>query len=104
MDLAKIQEVVFKEYLKNGFAQSFQKTKPIFMGDLAELGLVTTEVSEAIEAVRDGTKEKIAMECADVVIRIMNFCSRKDIDLQKAILEKNDYNFQREIHHGRKNI
>ncbi len=43
----------------------------------------------------------IAIELADVVIRIMDLCGKMEIDLGRAILTKMEYNRTRPIKHGK---
>ena len=51
----------------------------------------------------NGTKPcGIPSELADVVIRIFDFCGGNDIDLEKIILEKMEYNETRPYKHGQK--
>ncbi len=78
---------------------------------LAKLALVTSEVSETVEAVRngephlefrDGKPEGIGSELADVVIRVMDLCEALDIDLQRCMHEKVKYNASRPFRHGGK--
>ena len=74
------------------------------------LALITCEVSEAIEEVRDGhcvdeayyngTKpEGVPAELADVVIRCLDFADFYGIDLEAAIVEKVAYNRTRGYRH-----
>jgi NTP pyrophosphatase (non-canonical NTP hydrolase) len=89
---------------------------------IAELGLITTEVAEAIEEVRSGhpmnqtyyhainqpdtvkaTKpEGVPSELADVVIRVLDIADAYSIDLGAAIIEKLAHNRLRGLHHGGK--
>lgn len=66
------------------------------------LALIHSEVSEALEADRKGDSENFAEELADVVIRILDLCGSKDIDLQAAILKKMEFNKSRPHKHGGK--
>ena len=78
------------------------------------IALMHTELSEAFEEYRhgrglnetyyeNGTKPcGIPSELADVVIRIFDFCGGNDIDLEKIILEKMEYNKTRPYKHGDK--
>lgn len=66
------------------------------------LALIHSEVSEALEADRKGDKENFAEELADVCIRIFDLCGLKEIDLEKAILEKMERNKTRTYKHGGK--
>jgi hypothetical protein len=111
-----IQQSVFCEYVKNGYLLMWDLDdcrKPMMndvdtlkrlhsIADIAELGLITTEVSEAIEAVRRGDSGHVAEELADVVIRVMNYASRHGICLEDAILTKHEKNLGRAKLHGKK--
>jgi NTP pyrophosphatase (non-canonical NTP hydrolase) len=80
--------------------------------------LCVTELSEAYEEYRNGREmnetyykvdkqgnekmEGVPSELADTVIRIMDLCGYFKIDLEKAILEKHEYNKGRPYKHGGK--
>lgn len=80
------------------------------------LALVHSEVSEALEDYRNGLPLNenhyepngkpcgVPSELADVVIRVMDMCERYGIDLEKAILEKHEFNKSRPYKHGGKKI
>ena len=83
------------------------------VGDL--MMLMVTELAEAYEEyrdwhepgevyVKDGKPEGIPVELADVVIRILVFCGKYDIDLQAVILQKMAFNNTREHRHGGKRV
>ena len=101
MELKEIQKLVFTECNKNGYTKMWNDAGKI--GDIAEMGLVTTEVSEALEELRnkETNNTHLAEECADIVIRVMNHMSRKGLDLEQAILAKHERNIQRGKLHGR---
>lgn len=101
MEFDNIKKAVFIPYWKNGFLEEMNSNGRF--GDITEMALITTEVSEAIEDLRQKeiNKEHLAEECADIVIRVMNFCNRKKIDLEKAIIDKNEINSKREFRHGK---
>lgn len=81
-------------------------------GDVTSL--FHTEVSEAYEEYRNGhgftevyykgdnKPEGIPIELADVLIRVLDFCARYDIDIQAAVERKHAYNQGREWRHGGK--
>ena len=78
---------------------------------LAKLALVTSEVSEVVEAVREGQPhidivggkpEGIGPELADVVIRVMDLCEALGIDLEECLTMKATYNTGRSHRHGGK--
>jgi NTP pyrophosphatase (non-canonical NTP hydrolase) len=84
-----------------------------------EIALMHTELSEAFEEYRDGqalavtyydpdddrTPPKplgIPSELADVIIRVLDTCAAKGIDIQAAVEEKLAYNATRGYRHGGK--
>ena len=109
MNLEEIQKLVFLEYIKNGYSERWTKeyfiANPIefdLLIDLAEVGLINTEVSELLEDIRNNDIEKYGLECADIVIRVMNWCNRKGIDLETYLIKKHGKNLTRGKLHGRK--
>lgn len=46
--------------------------------------------------------EGIPTELADCIIRILDYCGKENIDMQKAILDKIDFNATRPYRHGGK--
>lgn len=65
------------------------------------LALVTTETSEAVEALRHNDEDNFEEELADVVIRICDICGGLGIDLEKKIVEKMERNKKRPKLHGK---
>jgi hypothetical protein len=54
---------------------------------------------------RDGTLRKpcgIPSEMADEIIRVLHFCGKHKIDIDKAVREKMAYNESRPMKHGGK--
>lgn len=100
-DLRDIQKEHFELSTKKGYTDNWNKAGKI--GDLAELGLIVTEVSEAMELIRQHSykREDLAEECADIIIRTMNFMSRKKLDLEIALWLKNNRNKNRKWLHGK---
>ncbi len=80
--------------------------------DAEMIALMHSELSEALEAIRhDGYESaskhipsysQVAEEMADVVIRIMDFCEARNINLGRAILAKMEFNKTRPHKHGKK--
>lgn len=67
------------------------------------IALMHSELSEALEAMRNHAKEEdIAEELADCCIRIFDYCGARGIDLQKAITRKIRKNRKRPYKHGNK--
>lgn len=110
MEFKEIQKLVYTEYIKNGYLESWNyptihNLDNIIQNkfDIAELALISSEVSEAIEEIRN--KEfsipLFGFELGDIAIRTFNISSRKKIDLESFILAKHEKNIKREYLHGR---
>lgn len=78
---------------------------------IKDLALVITEISEAIEAIRNDRfaimregiwKETFEEEIADTFIRLFDLCGAYEIDIERYIQLKMDYNTHREVLHGKK--
>lgn len=77
------------------------------------LALIHSEVSEALEAYRDGHSlfevwtadgkpEGVPIEFADVIIRVLDACAGWAIDIDEAMAIKMTYNRTRPARHGGK--
>lgn len=105
MNLQELQQYVFREYKTNGYLEMFNKHDKV--GDIAELGLICTEVSEAIEVIRKKesypvSEYELKEELADIIIRVFNFANRKGInDLEQQIVNKTHKNTVRPKFHGK---
>ena len=66
------------------------------------LALIHSEVSEALEADREGDDDLYAEELADIVIRVLDHAETEGIDLTAEIIAKNEQNRQREYKHGKR--
>lgn len=105
-----INDLVEKAH-QNSIDHGFGKEERNF-GEI--IALMHTELSEAYEEYRhnrkvnetyyeeDGKPCGIPSEFADVIIRIFDFCGGNDINLEKIILEKMEYNKLRPYKHGGK--
>ena len=75
-----------------------------------KIALIHSELSEALEAIRDGNPpsshipdfDAFSEEMADAAIRVMDLCEARGIDLGEAILAKMEFNAGREYMHGGK--
>lgn len=120
MNLSEIQKIAFNQVNNKGFylrwnrarlileyhhsnndiPESFDK-KQSYLIDLAEMGLMHTEISEAMEEIRNGNREKAVIELAGCVVRVLCYCENQKFDLEKYILSELERNKKRELYHGR---
>jgi len=66
------------------------------------IALMHSELSEALEAHREGRDYDIPEELADTIIRILDWCGHRDIDIEEAIERKMAINKERPYRHGNK--
>jgi phosphoribosyl-ATP pyrophosphohydrolase len=66
-----------------------------------KIALIHSEASEMLEALRNEQEAELILECADLMIRLLDFCGARRIDLDDAVLYKMSVNRQREFRHGR---
>lgn len=128
MDIKKLQ----KEIHRNAKDKGFWAIDGINDALTTKLLLIITEVCEAVEADREGrwaslelfnrerqaspfheksatadafklhVKDTVEDELADVFIRLLDVCENYQIDIEKHVRIKMDYNRQREVKHGNK--
>lgn len=79
---------------KNGFLWNADTDAPIC------LCLIHSEVSEALEAYRDG--KPLGEELADIIIRVLDLSDRLQVDIDQEIRKKIETNKKRGFKHGRK--
>lgn len=76
-----------------------------------KLALVHSEVSEALEALREGNirvesksggkPEGLGSELADIIIRVLDLAAYFDLNIQQLVLTKMHYNETRPYKHGK---
>lgn len=71
---------------------------------ITALGLLITEVCEAIEAIRKRDKANFEEEMADTLIRLLDINTGLGINLVPVLLKKLEKNRHRGLHHGGKAV
>ena len=101
MNLNTLSKEIYKDNCVKGFYDIPRETGTL-------IALMHSELSEALEADRkDLMDDKLThrsgleVELADCLIRILDFCGHKDLDIEGAINEKLAYNRSRPYKHGK---
>jgi len=90
------------EALSKGFRVSTDLEKLKEMNIITCLTLIHTEVSEAVEALRNGDLNQLQEELADIIIRTLHLTNVLGIDIDKAVKDKLKKNRSRPFKHGGK--
>jgi NTP pyrophosphatase (non-canonical NTP hydrolase) len=69
-----------------------------------KLALIHSEVSEALEAFRNGDHENFAEELADTLIRLLDLAAGLGIDMDREVTAKVETNRGRGYRHGDKRV
>lgn len=93
----KLNSVVDQAYL-TARANGFHDKKREF-GTI--ISLIHSELSECLEAHREGNWPGVKEEFADVIIRVADTCGAYNIDLESEVTKKMRYNKQRPHLHGK---
>lgn len=93
INIEQLRELIMQQAKDKWFG-----TKPEDINVAEKIALIHSEISEAFEAYRhkniDG-KDWFKEELGDAVQRILHLCGIFDIDIEKEILKKIDYNKDR---------
>lgn len=115
MRLRDLQLDCYRTAKQKGFHDAHNMIPSDFASVWISLGLITSEVAEAMEELRDLTTldgqlwhlgpndkpEGLGSELADVVIRTLDLCGRLGLDLEEVMEAKMAYNTSRPPLHGR---
>ena len=113
MEIREFSKECFKVAREHGFWVGMSQ-HPVHLVVGQKLALITSEVSEALEEMRsnpfpayryyrpeDSKPEGLQYELADAVIRIFDLCEWLGLDIEAAMLEKNQFNKSRPYLHNK---
>lgn len=66
------------------------------------IALMHSELSEALEAMRLDAYSSVVGELGDCIIRILDYCGARDLDIEGAVYAKMDVNRNGSYKHGGK--
>jgi hypothetical protein len=69
--------------------------------DGEKIALMHSELSEALDALRDGNMDHVEEELADTIIRILDYSCARGLSMDFAIAKKMAKNLERPKLHGR---
>ena len=110
LDIKELSRIIRKNNEEKGWKSAGPE---LFM---EKMMLIVSEISEAVEEFRDGKGLNatfygpgnppkplgIPTEVADAIIRILDWCEANGVDIEKALIEKMEYNESRAFRHGGK--
>lgn len=67
-----------------------------------KVALIMSEGAEVLEALRDGDREQEAAECADIIIRVLDYAAFRGFSMDAEVAKKMEKNRGRPYKHGRK--
>jgi NTP pyrophosphatase (non-canonical NTP hydrolase) len=110
--LNELRDEALRIAVEHGFAEaSIGEDLMLIVSELAEAledvraGKLPHETTyECADSVRLGKPCGVPSEMADVIIRVLHFCGKHGIDIEKAVKEKMEYNESRPFRHGGKKL
>ena len=111
MDLNTMAKLAYENSKAKGFWDEHPEDKLSAETVAAKLALIHSEVSEALEDIRDGKRTTylaengkpcgFSSELADILIRLGDLAYKMKIDLNEETIFKMDYNRSRPHKHGK---
>lgn len=105
VELGELQQLVHELNVKAGWWSDLETGEPKDRNDGELICLMHSELSEGLEALRKDLmddklphRKGIEVELADCVIRILDYCGGRNLDLAGALVEKLAMNAERADH------
>jgi len=104
-DLNSMAACIHERNVKAGWWHDLQTGQKIDRNDGEMIALMHSELSEALEGVRKGLmdvhlphRKMVEVEMADAIIRILDYCAARNLDVGGAMVDKLEYNKHRQDH------
>lgn len=108
-DLNEMARCIHERNIKAGWWHDLQTGVKLDRNDGELICLMHSELSEALEGVRKNAMDDhlphrpmVEVEMADTIIRILDYCGARNLDVGGAMIEKLQYNLNR-LDHKREN-
>jgi NTP pyrophosphatase (non-canonical NTP hydrolase) len=104
-ELNALRDDIHDRNVKAGWWDDLVTGERLVRNDGEMIALMHSELSEALEAVRKNLMDDklthrrgVEVEMADAIIRILDYCGGRGLDIGGAVVEKLAFNAQREDH------